>query len=230
MTSCDELHARAQLGALALDGGYDVTATAAPPRSIYAEHRHAHTPSPRHVIHGSNHVAPQRVKGSHTGRSQRHAVRSAARSRAQRREPGAHRLRRPRRGAHRATDCRGAIAKGSLAALVGGAFVQRGATGHCMVYDALGVSTGDADAVLGKLARDVTGAAATVNARKAVKVERSVTIDAAARASCTRSGATSPTCRSSWSISSPCASTRRPARTGWQRRRRAARSSGRPRS
>jgi uncharacterized membrane protein len=67
-------------------------------------------------------------------------------------------------------------AKGLLAALLGGAFVQRGATGHCMVYDALGVSTGDADAVLGRHRSDVTGAAATVNARKAVKVERAVTI------------------------------------------------------
>ncbi len=67
-------------------------------------------------------------------------------------------------------------AKGLLAALVGGAFVQRGATGHCAVYDALGVSTGESDAVLGAHRDDVTGAAATVNARKAVKVDRTVTI------------------------------------------------------
>jgi uncharacterized membrane protein len=67
-------------------------------------------------------------------------------------------------------------AKGILAALLGGAFVQRGATGHCMVYDALGVSTGEADALLGKHRDGMTGAAATVNARKSVKVERSVTI------------------------------------------------------
>ena len=67
-------------------------------------------------------------------------------------------------------------AKGILAALIGGAFVQRGATGHCMVYDALGVSTGNADGVLDNHRSDVTGAAATVNARKAVKVERAVTI------------------------------------------------------
>jgi uncharacterized membrane protein len=46
------------------------------------------------------------------------------------------------------------------------------------VYQALGVSTGEADTVLRPSARDdVTGRAATVNARKAVKVERSVTID-----------------------------------------------------
>jgi uncharacterized membrane protein len=67
---------------------------------------------------------------------------------------------------------------GFIAALIGGAFIQRGATGHCMVYDAMGVSTGPADAVLDPRSRDdVTGRAATVNARKAVKVERAVTID-----------------------------------------------------
>lgn len=65
---------------------------------------------------------------------------------------------------------------GVIAALVGGAFVHRGASGNCMVYRALGVSTGSADAVLQR--DDVTGHAATVNARKAIKVERTVTIDA----------------------------------------------------
>lgn len=66
---------------------------------------------------------------------------------------------------------------GVAAAILGGAFVHRGATGHCYVYDALGVSTGSADAVLGRSpVADVTGRAATVNARKAVKVERSVSI------------------------------------------------------
>ena len=67
---------------------------------------------------------------------------------------------------------------GLVAALFGGYFITRGATGHCVVYQALGVSTGSADAVLAPWSRDdVTGRAATVNARKAVKVERSVTID-----------------------------------------------------
>ena len=66
---------------------------------------------------------------------------------------------------------------GLIAALFGGAFVHRGATGHCYVYDAMGVSTGAADTVLDAPARDdVTGRSATVNARKAVKVEQSVTI------------------------------------------------------
>jgi uncharacterized membrane protein len=67
---------------------------------------------------------------------------------------------------------------GLVAALFGGYFITRGATGRCVVYQALGVSTGPADAVLvGSQRDDVTGRAATVNARKAVKVERSVTID-----------------------------------------------------
>jgi uncharacterized membrane protein len=67
---------------------------------------------------------------------------------------------------------------GIVAALFGSYFLARGATGRCVVYRALGVSTGGADAVLRPSPRDdVTSRAATVNARKAIKVERSVTID-----------------------------------------------------
>ena len=67
---------------------------------------------------------------------------------------------------------------GLVAALFGGYFVTRGATWRCAVYQALGVSTGPADAVLRPAIRDdVTSRAATVNARKAIKVERSVMID-----------------------------------------------------
>lgn len=118
--------------------------------------------------------APQRVKGSH-----------AARSGMRYRQRGDHgqNVANPERigsvalgAALLAYGLKQRDAKGILAALVGGAFVQRGATGHCMVYDALGVSTGESDAVLGRHRAGVTGAAATVNARKAVKVERSVTI------------------------------------------------------
>lgn len=58
---------------------------------------------------------------------------------------------------------------GIAAAIIGGVFVHRGATGNCPVYDALGVSTGDADAVLGSSRRkSVTSRAATVNARDAI--------------------------------------------------------------
>ena len=67
---------------------------------------------------------------------------------------------------------------GLVAALFGSYFITRGATGRCAVYRALGVSTGGADTVLrGSPRDDVTSRAATVNARKAIKVERSVTIE-----------------------------------------------------
>ena len=70
-------------------------------------------------------------------------------------------------------------AAGIVSALIGDAFIHRGATGNCPVYRALGVSTVDAEAVLdSSRRRDVTGRAATVNARDAIKVERSVTISA----------------------------------------------------
>ena len=67
---------------------------------------------------------------------------------------------------------------GVIAAVLGGAFVLRGATGHCPMYQAMGVSSGSADAILHPERGDVTSLAATVNARKAVKVERAVTIEA----------------------------------------------------
>ena len=121
--------------------------------------------------------APQRVKGSHIG-----PRRSGIQYR-KRHDHHAHNVANPERvgsvalgAALIAFGLRQRDAKGLLAAVIGGAFVQRGATGHCMVYDALGVSTGDSEAVLGRHRDDVTGAAATVNARKAVKVERAVTI------------------------------------------------------
>jgi uncharacterized membrane protein len=67
---------------------------------------------------------------------------------------------------------------GIVAAVVGGALVHRGATGHCPVYGAMGVSTGSSEAVLDRPSRGITGRAATVNARRAIKVERTVTIEA----------------------------------------------------
>lgn len=67
---------------------------------------------------------------------------------------------------------------GLIAALVGGLCIRRGATGHSPVYQALGVSTGPADALLDTPEdHELTSRAATVNARKSVKVERVVTID-----------------------------------------------------
>ncbi|MDB4887399.1 MAG: cyclase/dehydrase [Gemmatimonadetes bacterium] len=69
-------------------------------------------------------------------------------------------------------------AGGIVAALAGGALLHRGATGHCHLYEALGVSTGASEAVLDRSSRGITGLAATVNARRAIKVEHAVTIDA----------------------------------------------------
>ena len=67
---------------------------------------------------------------------------------------------------------------GLVVALLGGYLIRRGATGHCPVYQALGVSTGPSDAILDARERsDVAGRSATVNARKAIKVEHAVTID-----------------------------------------------------
>jgi uncharacterized membrane protein len=67
---------------------------------------------------------------------------------------------------------------GIATAILGAVFVHRGATGNCAVYRALGVSTGDSGAVLDARRRGITGRAATVNARHAIKVERSVAIAA----------------------------------------------------
>jgi uncharacterized membrane protein len=63
---------------------------------------------------------------------------------------------------------------GIASALIGGALINRGTTGHCHVYDALGVTTADGHRTPHRA--DTTSAAATVNARKAIKLERSVTV------------------------------------------------------
>ena len=66
--------------------------------------------------------------------------------------------------------------------LFGAELVRRGATGHCMLYDAIGFSSdthedyGGHRAGLPGSRTDVRGAAATVNARKAIKIERTITI------------------------------------------------------
>jgi uncharacterized membrane protein len=68
---------------------------------------------------------------------------------------------------------------GGLAlALVGAELVRRGATGHCMLYDAIGFASDvDRDGNgNGAHRSDVRSAAATVNARKSIKVERTITI------------------------------------------------------
>ena len=68
---------------------------------------------------------------------------------------------------------------GVAVAFIGGVFLQRGTTGNCPVYAVMGVSTGDSEAVLDSpRSRTLRSRAATVNAREAIKVERSVTINA----------------------------------------------------
>ena len=57
---------------------------------------------------------------------------------------------------------------GIILAATGGAFVWRGATGHCMVYDALGISTAE-----GAPAGNVS-----VRYGKGIRVEKSVTVNA----------------------------------------------------
>ena len=55
--------------------------------------------------------------------------------------------------------------------ILGGMLVERGVTGHCMVYGALGLSSADADDPVRQ-----HGGAATVDAKKAEKIERAFTI------------------------------------------------------
>ena len=65
---------------------------------------------------------------------------------------------------------------GGLLAVVGAELIRRGATGHCLVYDALNVSTAS-DAVARGPHRDLPASrAATVRASRAVKIEHSITV------------------------------------------------------
>jgi uncharacterized membrane protein len=66
--------------------------------------------------------------------------------------------------------------QGGLLAVLGAELVRRGATGHCLVYDALNVSTAS-DATAHGPHRDLPASpAATVRASRAVKVEHAVTV------------------------------------------------------
>ena len=66
--------------------------------------------------------------------------------------------------------------QGGFLAVVGAELIRRGATGHCLVYDALNVSTA-ADATSHGPHRDLpAGRAATVRASRSVKIEHSVTV------------------------------------------------------
>ncbi len=65
---------------------------------------------------------------------------------------------------------------GGALALVGAVLVERGATGHCAVYQAVGMNT--AEGAQGGVEQQ-HGRSAILDASKSVKVERAVTIDAA---------------------------------------------------
>lgn len=66
--------------------------------------------------------------------------------------------------------------RGGLLAIVGAELVRRGASGHCLVYDALNVSTAS-DATHHGLHRDLpASAAATVRASRAVRIEHRLTV------------------------------------------------------
>jgi uncharacterized membrane protein len=67
---------------------------------------------------------------------------------------------------------------GIALAIVGAVLARRGVTGHCEVYDALGMSTRSPRDLRHR--DDVTSRAATVNARKAIKVERSIQVQRSA--------------------------------------------------
>ena len=65
--------------------------------------------------------------------------------------------------------------RGTLLALAGAELVRRGVSGHCLLYDAIGVTTADGQ---GLPQRDQpTSRGAVLQARHAIKIERSVAVD-----------------------------------------------------
>jgi uncharacterized membrane protein len=66
-------------------------------------------------------------------------------------------------------------ASGIGIALLGAELVRRGASGHCLMYEALGLNTTEVARILPR-GDVVVSRAATVNARRAIKIERFVTV------------------------------------------------------
>ncbi len=93
---------------------------------------------------------------------------------------------------------------GVTLALLGGALLYRGATGHCELYDAIGFSTAG---------RTSENPNVSVQGGHGIKVEKSLPINRPAK-SCIASGATSRTCRASCRTFKKCASPIRRTRTG----------------
>lgn len=68
--------------------------------------------------------------------------------------------------------------RGVSSALLGAELIRRGASGRCVVYRALGVSTATGETQYPPRARgELVSAAATVDARRAIKIEHSIVID-----------------------------------------------------
>lgn len=68
--------------------------------------------------------------------------------------------------------------RGLSLALLGAELLRRGASGHSLLYDALGLNTAHGPSLAEPRRRgDLASVAATVDARYAIKIERSVTID-----------------------------------------------------
>jgi len=68
-------------------------------------------------------------------------------------------------------------AGGLAIALMGAELIRRGATGRCLLYDALGVSTASDATSEGFHHVGPAGRSAVLEARHAVKIERSITVD-----------------------------------------------------
>jgi uncharacterized membrane protein len=67
-------------------------------------------------------------------------------------------------------------AAGLPLALLGAELLRRGATGHCILYDALGMSTAQGH-IPQRRSGELVSRAATVDARKAIKIERTIRIE-----------------------------------------------------
>jgi uncharacterized membrane protein len=85
---------------------------------------------------------------------------------------------------------------GILLALVGGALIHRGSTGHCAVYEKLGVNSGALNGETG------------VPGNRGIKVTRSITVDRAPQD-------VYRFCRSSWIMCNRCARLTIAAHIGW---------------
>jgi uncharacterized membrane protein len=67
---------------------------------------------------------------------------------------------------------------GAVLAIAGAELVRRGVSGHCLLYDAIGLTTAEQDGLIPIPKRDQpTSRGAVLQARHAIKIERSVTVN-----------------------------------------------------